>query len=530
MKTKREAPALTAFVLYRKHVEWLFRFGRLYYSFMQQLSHRHVARSASPPHTLSSPGPTPPLILSVLSGVIVEKFDIVGLDVAIYRSEKHPVGIRTFIGDKVSFSGTLLHQRHEFLSGDKSDESHTNNLTKVRRLSLPGELSEWIIRGVYDVARDIQVRVCSAKSGSRGESLVLVKEVTFRAGGGGDGIPVHDGKLLIRGRGGDHPGTSRTRSAAKEPSTLQQKPGQLRREASKPILDHFAIAQHNPYHFRDSDTIAETDAAAPNELADGGDGASFEALRQMGFLLGLFSREARVLVTFSTLEALVDIAENWFEFITAHCPELLMPKPIERKARDESGPTGTNTRGFVGATVLLAGVSFVIVVLSLMLLPGEEGSPKKTTSLAEDPKFGKIFDAYVKSSDGRRGSRDATTNDKSSSVSLQQTQDAPATDVPSLVDPFLVVQFVDFQISIHDHAHKVSVVLVPSRWIRSGLLNDLNGSVVYCRARCCWRSVEVPSRTQFLPTQPMKTLPWRSKACKCLPHRSILTSSRARCG
>jgi hypothetical protein len=66
----------------------------------------------------------------------------------------------------------------------------------------------------------------------------------------------------------------------------------------------------------------------------------------------------------------------------------------------------------------------------------------------------------VKSNDGRRGSRDATTNDSLSSLSLRQAPDSSAVDTPSLVDPFLVVQFVDFQISVHDHANKVRTALM----------------------------------------------------------------------
>lgn len=339
-KAKREVPALTAVVLYRKHVEWLLQFGRLYYDFILQLGHRHVTRPVQPPHVLVPPESMPSSMFKVLSGVIVENLDIAGIDVAIYRSEKHPMGIRTFIGDRVSFSGAFLHQRHEFLALNSSDDSHAKGVEKVRRLSLPGELSEWIVHGTYAVARDIQVRVCSAESGSRGESLLTVKEVTFRAGGGDDELPSHDGKLLIRGRGGDSSRTNSSGGSLEASSTIQLKPGQLRREASKTILDHFEIAQHNPYHFRDSDSIAESDAAATSEATDRDGSASFEALRQMGFLLGLFSREARVLVTFASLEALIDIAENWFEFITVHCPELLMPKLIERTARDDHCSTG----------------------------------------------------------------------------------------------------------------------------------------------------------------------------------------------
>lgn len=96
---------------------------------------------------------------------------------------------------------------------------------------------------------------------------------------------------------------------------------------------------------------------------------------------------------------------------------------------------------------------------------GDDGSPRKPTSLAEDPKFGRIFEQFAKISDSapvvhNKPAHDAQTDPAHSTTaskpdSLQPSEAVPSNVIDMLVDPFFVVQFVDCQISIHDQDRKV---------------------------------------------------------------------------
>lgn len=322
--SKREARPVTAVLLYRKHVEWMIRFGRIYAAFIAQLS-RHPPRdrperTVVPLNTLQKASAS---FTDILTGVIVENFAIVGIDVALYKSEKHPIGIRTFIGNKIVCSGALLHQRHNFFSDDCTPTQNTS-----RRLLLPGQFSGWVVHAVYMSAREVEVRVCSLDTGSRGDSLLQVNEAIFRAGDGDERLPTHCGTTIVR---------KREANKKKRANLENAKSASLQRGASKTILEHFAIAQPNPFHFRDSESNTETDIS--EQSYEGANSGSFEVLRQQGFLLGIFSRDIRVLVGLQTLKALMDIGEDWFNLVSTHCPELLMPKSIDSTMSNEpNGP------------------------------------------------------------------------------------------------------------------------------------------------------------------------------------------------
>lgn len=314
-KVRRETPGLTAIVLYAKHIEWFIQFGKLYYNFTQQVFHC----PANVSHDKMIESRALASFETIFVGCTVEEFDIVGLDVALYSSEKHPIGVRVVINDRFSGSGAFLHRRHELFQAKAEAKEQSTN---VRRLYLPSEREEvWVAHDVFVIAQGIQVRVCSTESGSRGEPLVHVKEVTLTAGGGTEAIPTHDSRPLVR-TAMTHPYLN-----VEQADAPVQQPEEPRRPGAKNILEHFSIPQENPFRFRDS----EDDNGVPAASTPGSNHRSvqprgFDAFKCKGFLLGLSSQEARILITFHTLETLADIAEDWLTLITVHCPELLMPK------------------------------------------------------------------------------------------------------------------------------------------------------------------------------------------------------------
>lgn len=338
-RTKHEVATRTAIVLYTKHIEWLIRFASLYatlprYPFPRRRRQRlQLQRSST---TSQSPQPS---LFRIVKALVVEEFTVVGLDLAVYHSEKNPIGIRAFVNDHVAISGAILTATHELFQA----LLQAKKATKPRRLTVLCNGQMWVVHDATVAVQDIQVRVCTHTSGSRGELLVSVKHMTLKVGGGSEIAPTHDDSvkrltaLVLEPVAG-----ARTASGAKSADDTRVR-------TKKNILEHFAIAQHNPYCFRDSDADPRDDesASSPAELEKSDERryqASFvEEVRRLGFLMGLSAREARVLVTISAVEALVDIAENWIQIATVCLPELF-------------GSNNGDDRGHGGAEEKLIGV------------------------------------------------------------------------------------------------------------------------------------------------------------------------------
>lgn len=313
-RSKHDIASRTAIVLYTKHVEWLIRFASLYLKLPRFAFPRRRRRRLSPsPPASKLP---PPSILSICEGLSIEEFTVVGLDLALYHSEKFPIGVRAFINEQIAISGAILTSTHELF---QAASAHGMKPIKARRLRVPLNDQVWIVHDVTVAVQDIQVRICTSQSGSRGESLVSVKYMALKVGGGAETIPTHDDSASLPPASPAPVGDDRTESFGSSAET--------RVRTKKNILDHFSIAQHNPYCFRDSDHDAKADTSDSSEL-DQDDEKNYQAtfveeFRRLGFLMGLSAREAHILVTLGAVEALVDIVENWIRIITVCVPELL---------------------------------------------------------------------------------------------------------------------------------------------------------------------------------------------------------------
>lgn len=334
--SKREIATRTAIVLYTKHVEWLIRFAGLYlklppYPFPRRKRTR----------TITSATASPPSLLRICNGITIEEFTIVGLDLALYHSEKYPVGIRAFVNEQIVMSGAILASTHKIFQAPRVQATKKS---KVRRLRVPFDNQVWIVHDVTVSVQDIQVRICTPQSGSRGESLVSVKLMALKVGGGSEHFPMHDDSAAL------HPA-----SPAPVPEERGESfsgggnPSEARARTKKNILEHFSIPQHNPYCFRDSDQDSRAEIAEANELEQNDErnyqAAFVEEFRRLGFLMGLSAREARILVTLDTVETLIDIVENWMRIITVCVPELLGTSDDAVPADDAAAADAANAAG-----------------------------------------------------------------------------------------------------------------------------------------------------------------------------------------
>ncbi|KAF1329222.1 Fmp27, c-terminal, partial [Globisporangium splendens] len=305
--------------------------------------------------------------------------------------------------------------------------------------------------------QDIQVRICTPQSGSRGESLVSVKIMVVKVGGVSEHIPTHDDASVTI------PSSSTTKAPNERAESFSGAGGDAtegsRGRTKKNILEHFSIQQHNPCCFRDSGHDASTDA----NITEQDDGQNFQAefvdeFRRLGFLMGLSAREARILVTLGAVETLIDLVENWMRVIAVCLPELLGPLddlllPNDPTEMDESHADAGS-------------------------------SPRKTTSLAEDPKFGAIFYQSIarEKSSGSFSSIPSSLKtlsgelspmprtESSDTLTQTHTNDPSQTALPeaNIVESFFMVKFTDCQISVQDHLHKSSVLLA----LNCGSLKD----------------------------------------------------------
>ncbi|KAG3204830.1 hypothetical protein PC128_g1738 [Phytophthora cactorum] len=454
--SKREMAARTAIVLYSKSVEWLIGFGRVYQKIPQYpLPQRRDKTEVK--FILPSTD-----ILSILEGVTIEEFDLIGLDVALYASEKHPVGVRAFIDDNISCSGALLKSSHNVFADKEtngSDESDVDTSSTIRRLSFSIEERIWIVHDVNVDARDIQVRVCTPESGSRGESLVSIKHVSLIVGGGTERVPTHDNGLM---KLHSPPPMKRVTNAQPFSFSLSTSAVEVKERPKQSILEYFDIPHENPFSFRESDSDGEgerdvSEAALTENEIEECQNQVLDEFRRAGFLLGLLSKDVRVTITMVALESLIDIADTWVQVITTSLPELFVDA-AETAALLDRKEMATEAPGNI--------------------VEESESSPKKFTSLAQDPKFSGISlqggaDTPVNPHNQRFEPTPYSNADtvrpvrrKSSLVVSQlerirsnEEMSPPRPANSKLVQAFIMVKFEDCQISIQDQLHKGSVLL-----------------------------------------------------------------------
>ncbi|KAL7685201.1 hypothetical protein Plhal304r1_c032g0103921 [Plasmopara halstedii] len=447
--------APTAVVLYTETAEYLIKFVQVY---QDAFRYSHVRRRN---HSVVKPTLMLANIGSYLEGLTIEKFDLIGLDVALYASEKHPVGIRAFLDDRISCSGALFKSSHTIFSGRevKESEDYGADDTKfnVRRLSFLLGDATWIVHDVNVDTRCVQVRVCTSESGSRGEPLVSLQHTSLIIGGGTEQILSHD----------DSPIKVPSRPVMKRGNTAQlfnivQSPSEVgtKERAGQSILEYFDIPHENPFSYRESDSDSEDEFEAEKieKQVEGCQNNEFDEIRRAGFLLGLLSANVRATVTIVAIESLIDIFDTWEQVITTNLPDLFLDLAATATLleNDEQG--------------------FGVVV------DESNHSPKQFTSLAQDPKFSGLclqggadtpanFDKSqhfeptpYSNADSVRSPREESSFLASQVERAQSSENLNSSRNvnPKKVQDFIMVKFEDCQISIQNQRHKGSVLLALS--------------------------------------------------------------------
>ncbi|GLD92734.1 hypothetical protein PINS_up001313 [Pythium insidiosum] len=393
---KRGIASRAAIILYSKHVEWLIRFGRLYGAIPQLPRVQRKKSGLEVSCTgIDENGKVARLVspLAIVSSIVVKEFEVVGLDFALYNSEKSPIGLRACINDKISVAGSCSGPAHK-KTGDEGPS---------RRLPLTIDGYQWSIDDITLVAHDVQLRICTLMTGSRGESLFAVRDVCLNLGGATDRIVAH---------------FECVRDAVSKRNSLRGMPTD--QDEKRNILEHFAISQHNPYRFRDTDETPVKRESGHESTSRNLQLAFFDEVLRKGCTLGIAATEIRVLITLETVEAIVDIVESWTHLFHACLSDVdTLPDTIAMPVQAVSDP-----------------------------ITQDNGGSKKATSLAEDPKFGAIFRA-ASPLNGRYTSFESDSN---------RDDNCPG-ESKSTVHPFIMVRLMDCQISFHDHEHKGSVLL-----------------------------------------------------------------------
>lgn len=301
-RSKREIASRTSVVLYTKHVEWLIRFASLYKSLPPYPFHRR-SRYSVRDDIFPDLTPEQSTFLSIFKGLVIESFEVLGLDLVVYESEKRPIGIRACINEKLRFSGAVLQSNHSVFTTASTS-------AQIRRLTICAHEAKWIVHEVIVAVQDVQIRVCTPDSGSRGESLVSVTLMSLHTGGGSEKLPRHIERF----------------PAEPTPQAERANSFTSKKLPKKNILDHFAIQLHNPFCFRDTDQEPNAQSIEMPDIETELDQTDFASeFRHLGFLLGLFAKDARIVVTPGALDTLIDVGENWIRVVLAHLPEPVCP-------------------------------------------------------------------------------------------------------------------------------------------------------------------------------------------------------------
>jgi hypothetical protein len=353
LRAKREIASRTAIILYTRQVEWLISFIKLYqklpeYSFPRR--GRNIQKIERDLGGLKDLGIHD--LLRLFKGCSIKSFDVVGVDLALYHNEKHPIGFRACINDKFSWSGVFSEEKRPIEVGVVEVEASGDASTDKPSVRVQhADFAPWIVQRLEIQVDLLEVRICTSKSGSRGESLIAVKQVCFRVGD--VALKKQEDVALIQSMG----------------LNLSQLSGMNMSNKKVTMLEHFDIPQHNPFHFRDSD-VPETDPEQEEKNAANARKMRmhtfFGEVHALGFLIGMAVDEVRILITLGALETIVDVTDHWYQVITTCLPELIRtPKEVVSKEPSSSTSFASDKLVTEDTTV----------------------SSKKPSCLADDPKF-----------------------------------------------------------------------------------------------------------------------------------------------
>ncbi|RHY97290.1 hypothetical protein DYB35_006187 [Aphanomyces astaci] len=270
----------------------------------------------------------------VLRSVQVEH----GVDVALYHSDQSPVGVRVHIND---IFASLAMTCGAIRSLADCFQHHMVVATNPKKAT-------WAIHDVVANVQEIQIRVCTVKSGSRGDACVTLHQ-SYAVMEPSKLMPPWEDKakaiverfhaaavLVDASTGGDGP---QVRDVASPPPSSE----------TKSILEHFAIQddvhlllkQRSPASSAAAVVVASTPSKekcqTPRRLSASrlpppppstaslplGDG--HDSSPELGCLCYVLVHQPRVHMTLDTIDAVVEMALEWRAFVQEYMPPSDIP-------------------------------------------------------------------------------------------------------------------------------------------------------------------------------------------------------------
>ncbi|RHY34830.1 hypothetical protein DYB32_000640 [Aphanomyces invadans] len=303
----------TSVVVYGSTVAWLLEFGQWY---MHKLSIPPVSarqrRRGMPPvdRAVRLADLAHHMHRLVVESVQVEH----GIDLVVYHSDSSPIGVRVLVKD-VFASLAMSYGIVRSLS-DCFDH---------HMVAVDPTHCDWAIHDVVANVQEIQLRVCTVKSGSRGVAFVMLHQ-SYAVMEPSRTIPPWDDKAkTIREQFHAIPMEFEASGDDGREGADTSRPVE-----AKSILEHFDIKddvhllkQHAPPPPPPS-TPAK-DKCMPRRLSTPRPPSTMKsdaAPPELGCLCCVLVHQPRILLTLDTIEALVEIALEWWEFLQAQVPSL----------------------------------------------------------------------------------------------------------------------------------------------------------------------------------------------------------------
>lgn len=386
--SKQEMASRSTIVLYLNQLEWLIAFVKAYKMLLSQQStpkpaFRQFEKNQNAEKTSF---PARFQVQQIWKSFHIDAFKISNIDAAIYANQNHLIGIRAFVNDSIEVTTKVV-------AGISDDRA------------------VWEIQDLAIVTKKVECRICTAHSGSRGEPCFSVHYACVHVGG--KRSKMDDLKVVSSLK----PSESKSRHqdfTAKED----------RSSSRKSILDHFAITQHNPFRFRDTE---EEVLSEKNQHEYDSQCVFLQEFRHSGFRMGFGTKEMRILLTLEGIKTLIDIVHSGLHLL--------------RVLSRQENVAGNST-----------------ICRDSVEHPSDTVvTPKKPTSLAEDPKFFAILN-------GERFESGQIFQPTCHSESESQNSTRESSSFPlDEMEAYLLFKFVDCQINFQDATHKVCDAFFPMR-------------------------------------------------------------------
>nr|CCA22500.1 conserved hypothetical protein [Albugo laibachii Nc14] len=383
MQSKQEMASKSTIVMYLNQLEWLIEFAKAY----KTLFSRKLAKAKCGLHIPNddnagiSSNSTIIQLKKIWKSCHVDTFKISNVDAAIYANHNHLIGIRAFFNDSIDLTTELV-------AGISDGEPM------------------WEIRDLAIVTRKLESRICTSHSGSRGEPFFSVQYACVHIGGSRSKL------------------NDLQRVSSMKPSELKSRhqdfatkvdPSRSRRS----ILDHFAITQHNPFRFRDTEEEVATEKQQDESDCEC---IFLQEFRHSGYPMGFGTKEMRILITLGGIQTLLDLFHSGCHLLCIFARETSLS----------------------GSTTCHDSVEY----------PSEMAStPKKPTTLAEDPKFFAILNG--ERFESGQILQPTSHSESQSHNSIRESSSFPLDEM----EASLLFKFMDCQINFQDAPHKGSTLL-----------------------------------------------------------------------